>query len=267
VFRSRLLPVVVTVIAVLATVGVDSKAGAIDLTSPPRISIGRGSVVEGQMNRRYISFPVTLSWPAPGPISVAYATGAPGDDATPGVDYRAKSGTFNFKLRQRAREFGVLIFTDFVDEGDENFTVHLSNAIGATIAVADGTGTIIDDDPYAGRRISIGDDTTPEICSGRPVMAPVNVTLSAMSGAVETINVTTGPTDTPSAVAGVDYLAVNKTLSLTIGQLEKVVRIPIIADVNLEGPEQFKVTLTLVSGTTPIKRSEGIVTILDCQPT
>jgi hypothetical protein len=47
----------------------------------------------------------------------------------------------------------------------------------------------------------------------------------------------------------------------------KDIRIPIRADTALEGPEQFKVTLSVVSGSVPVGRSEAVVTIPDCQPT
>ena len=47
------------------------------------------------------------------------------------------------------KQFTVLVNGDTTVEPNEAFTVHLSNAVGATIADADGTGTITNDDACA----------------------------------------------------------------------------------------------------------------------
>ena len=57
--------------------GLLGRAGALDLTSAPRISVGGGSVVEGHMTRRFIRFVVTLSWPAPTNVTVNANNGGP----------------------------------------------------------------------------------------------------------------------------------------------------------------------------------------------
>ena len=58
---------------------------------------------------------------------------------------------------------------DTTFEADETFTVHLSNAIDATISTADGTGTIVNDD--AAPSFSIDDVSTTKATAGRPLMS------------------------------------------------------------------------------------------------
>lgn len=217
------------------------------------------------MNGRYIRFTVTLSWRVTLPVTVTYATGDPSDSAKPG-DYKPKTGTLLFTGGARERFVGVLVRVDGIDEGDETFTVRLSNPQNATLGVADATGTIIDDDPYSVRQVAIGDGITPESCVLRPTQAAVVITLSSMMNPAETVQVTTGPVAVASATAGVDYTPVNKIVTFTSGQLLKEIRIPIITDQVLEGTEQFKITMTILSGPLTALRSEGLVTILDCAP-
>jgi hypothetical protein len=267
VLRSRFVaPVVAAAALVMApALGIASPAGAESTTGPPRVSIGGGSVVEGQMNGRYVRFTVTLSWATSVPVTVNYATGDPSDTAL-ATDYKPKSGTLSFRAGAREHFLSVLVRTDTIDEADETFTVRLSNPQNATLGVADATGTIIDDDPNVGRRVSIGDGITPEGCAGRPTHAAVVVTLSSMMNESETVQVTTGPVATAGATASVDYTPLNKTITFTSGQLVKEVRIPIVTDQAVEGTEQFAVTLTVVSGSVLASRSDATVTILDCAP-
>src|SRR5205814_7692294 len=49
---------------------------------------------------------------------------------------------------------------DHIIEPDETFTVHLSNAMNATISDADGTGTIQNDDTTQANTVYVDDDFT-----------------------------------------------------------------------------------------------------------
>src|SRR5204862_5219280 len=61
-------------------------------------------------------------------------------------DYQADSGVLNFAAGETTKQITVLVNGDTKFETDEAFTAHLSNASGATISGADGTGTIVNDD-------------------------------------------------------------------------------------------------------------------------
>src|SRR5205814_4696084 len=80
-----------------------------------------------------------------GAASVDYAT--VDGTATAPSDYTAiPTTTLNFLSADTTKQVTVFVNGDTSVEPDEAFTVHLSNAVGATIADADGTGTITNDD-------------------------------------------------------------------------------------------------------------------------
>jgi hypothetical protein len=69
-------------------------------------------------------------------------------------DYQTNNGTLNFAANETSKQITVLVNGDTTNETDETFTVHLSNASGATISDADGDRpvsiTIKDNDASAG---------------------------------------------------------------------------------------------------------------------
>ncbi len=78
-------------------------------------------------------------------VTVDYAT-ADGS-ATAGEDYTAASGTLTFTAGERVKTVSVAILDDSHDEGEETFTLSLSNATGAHIGDGEATGTIVNTDP------------------------------------------------------------------------------------------------------------------------
>ncbi len=89
-------------------------------------------------------FNVSLSSPSANATSIAFTTGD--GTATAGSDYRAVSGTLVFEPGVTSRTIIVPTFDDLDIEGDQTFTVTLSNAVGTTIADGTGIGTILDNE-------------------------------------------------------------------------------------------------------------------------
>ena len=89
-------------------------------------------------------FTVMLSSPSSFPVTVNYST-ADGT-ATAGSDYTATSGTQTFAPGEIDKTISVPIVDDFLYEGDETFSLNLSNSINATISDGQGIGTIVDND-------------------------------------------------------------------------------------------------------------------------
>jgi glucose/arabinose dehydrogenase len=86
---------------------------------------------------------VSLSAPSSTPVSVSYAT-ADGS-ATAGNDYFAQSGTVTFAPGQTTRTILLGTQEEAVLDGNETFSVQLSNPTGrATIATGTATVTIVD---------------------------------------------------------------------------------------------------------------------------
>lgn len=92
-----------------------------------------------------MTFTVTLSAPSTSTVAVAYSTA--NGTALAGSDYTATMGSLSFAPGQTTRTFTVPVLGDTVAESTETFRVLLGNAVGATIATGNGTGTILDNDP------------------------------------------------------------------------------------------------------------------------
>ena len=78
-------------------------------------------------------------------VTVNYAT-ADGT-AKADEDYTATSGSLTFAAGERVKTVRVPILDDAIDEGEETFTLRLSNARGARIGDGEATGTIANADP------------------------------------------------------------------------------------------------------------------------
>ena len=66
--------------------------------------------------------------------------------ATAGRDYEAIAGTATIPVGETRATVPVKVFGDVAPEGDETLALLLSNSAGAPIHVAQGVGTILDDD-------------------------------------------------------------------------------------------------------------------------
>ena len=111
--------------------------------STPTLSVADARAHEGV--DATIDFVVTLERAAAVRVTVDYAT-ADGT-ATAGADYTAASGTLTFAPGETEQTVVVTILDDAHDEGDEAFTLTLSNPSGARIEDGKATGTIENTDP------------------------------------------------------------------------------------------------------------------------
>ena len=87
-----------------------------------------------------VAFAVTLSRAASARVTVDYRTRD--GSAQAGEDYRAASGTLTFSAGTSTKTIEVAVLDDAHDEGEETFTLALSNASGAWLEDAEATGTI-----------------------------------------------------------------------------------------------------------------------------
>jgi uncharacterized protein len=125
-------------------VGVDDIAITAGGGGQPALSISDVTAVEGDAGTREFLFTVSLSQAAASDVTVSYAT-ADGS-ATAGSDYVSESGQLAIPAGQTSITFGIVVNGDTVAEPSETFTVELSGASGATLADAQGIGTISNDD-------------------------------------------------------------------------------------------------------------------------
>jgi hypothetical protein len=119
-------------------------SGNLDPLPLPALSINSITAPEGNSGTTPFVFTVTLSAPSALTVTVNFATADA--TATAGSDYMATSGTLTFTPGQTSRTITVNVNGDTAVEPTESFVVNLSAPTNATIAVAQGVGTIINDD-------------------------------------------------------------------------------------------------------------------------
>ena len=111
---------------------------------PPSIAINDITFLEGDTGVKFVFFTVTLSAASNLPVSVDFTTA--NNTATAPSDYQSTTGTLTFTPGQTSRTIFVTINGDTAFDPDETFTMNLSNPVNATIARAQGTATILNDD-------------------------------------------------------------------------------------------------------------------------
>jgi len=137
-----------------ATGGTLTATGTILDNDGPRISVADAAIVEGQNGIAQMNFTISLSEASFRSVVVRFAT-ADGS-ATAGADYAARTGSVTFAAGETVKTVSIGIHGDTLAEGDETFTLLLSNPTRAVIADGTGIGTIRNDDA-GGVQVRIAD--------------------------------------------------------------------------------------------------------------
>jgi Calx-beta domain/Glucose / Sorbosone dehydrogenase len=232
----------------LATTG--TCAGPSIPFSSPAVSIDDATVNEGNV----ATFQVSLNSTSTSTVTVDYTT-ADGTAKAPG-DYTSTSGTLSFAPGETSKTITVPVAGDTIDEPDETFVVHLSNAVNVSIADGEGTGTIADDDPAPS--LSIDDATVNEGDSGS---SPMTFTVSLAGQTERTVTVSYGTADGTATAPG-DYTSTSGTLSFAPGETTKTISVAVAGDTIDEADETFAVNLTDAVDAS-IADGEGAGTITD----
>ena len=238
------------------TIRDDDGDGPLPPSGLPELAIDDVTVAEDAGNA---VFRVSLSHESDEAVSVAYATSD--WTASAGSDYTATNGTLTFEPGETRKIISVPVLDDSAEEGDETFTVRLSDARNATLGDPEATGTIRDDD---------GDGPLPP--SGLPELAIDDVTVAEDAGNAvfrvslshesdEAVNVAYATSDW-TASAGSDYTATNGTLTFEPGQRRQIISVPVLDDSAEEGDETFTVRLSDARNAT-LADAEGTATIRD----
>ena len=110
--------------------------------SLPALSIADDEAQEGP--NAYLRFEITLSEASDDPVTFDIATSD--GTAIAGTDYIAKSRSKTIAAGRTTAWFRINVIDDAIDEGDETFTVTISNVTGATVADGTAIGTIQNSD-------------------------------------------------------------------------------------------------------------------------
>ncbi|WP_067503865.1 Calx-beta domain-containing protein [Actinoplanes sp. TFC3] len=202
-------------------------------TAPVITLTGGGSGPEGST----IDFIVSLNHGSEKPVTVDWsAAGKAPNAATPGTDFTyPTSRTVTIPANTTQAKISIATLKDNLSEGDEDFTVSLSNAGNATLgATTSGTGTITNGNDAP--TVTVEPTTVIEGNTGRKAQT-FTAKLSAASSQTVRVNWKTAPTDVGLgyAVAGKDYVDANGTLTFAPGVTTQTFTVDIIGDTIDEG--------------------------------
>lgn len=198
-----------------------------------------------------------------GSVSIDYATS--NGSATAGTDYTAISGTLNFPDGVISQSLVVPILEDALYEGNETFTLGLSNPLGGALLGAPtlATFTIMDNDPpspsgavqFSSAAYSVVEDG-----------GSVSIGVTRSGGSFGTVTVDYATLD-GSATAGSDYTFASGTLNFADGVLSQSIDIAVLDDTVYEGNETLMLTLSNVSpGASIGPQSSAQLAIVDDDP-
>ncbi len=210
----------------------------------PVFAIDSPSVSEGDTGTTDLTFTVTKTGATALPATVSFAV-ADGTATVADSDYTAPSDTsLDFAPADTTLTVTVSVTGDSRGEEDETLTVTLSNATGATIGTAVGTGTILDDDPLT---LSIDSPSVLEGDSGTAILT-FEVTLASPPSSQVTVAYSVS--DGTATVADGDYVAPpDGTLTFPVGSMvAQTFAVTVNGDTNAEPHETVTVTLSSPTG-------------------
>ncbi|MDA0245739.1 MAG: lamin tail domain-containing protein [Chloroflexi bacterium] len=216
-----------------ATLGQSEAIGTIeDDDEPPLVSLGSGSVLEGET----AVLTATLSAPSSFTITVEFASAD--DTAVSGTDYEPISGTLTFAPGQTSHPLTVTALLDGLDEPQETFSVTLASPSHATLGTAEASVIILDvDGPPA---LSVEDVTTAEGDTTSKVVS-LTVHLLPASGQVVAVDYVTGG---GTAVVGLDYEPISGTLTFAPGETSQIITVTMLGNALYELDKTVGISLS-----------------------
>jgi uncharacterized protein (TIGR03437 family) len=212
--------------------------GAYELqATPAQLAISDVSKNEGNSGQTAFDFTVTLLAASTQTVTVIYLT--QNDSAQSGSDYAPTEGQLTFMPGQTSQTVTVLVNGDTTMEPNETFLVNLRNATNATIADAQGLGTIVNDDQPPPPMLAINDVSKNEGNSGQTAF-DFTVTLSAASGQTVTVDYLSGE---GTATVGSDYTRAEGRLTFTPGQTSRTITVQVNGDTTVEPDETLMLDL------------------------
>ena len=192
-------------------------------------------------------FTVKLSGPATKPFSIDYTT-VDGSATVAAKDYIATAGTLNFAVGESSKTVTVKVTADSLAEDNESFSLKLSKPTPSSdLAVVDATAiaTINNDDDHAIVDVMI--DSPKAITEGNTGSQTLNFTVTLSEASTQTVTVDYQTVE-GSAKAGVDFTAVNGTLTFKPNETSKTISVKVMGDTEYEVDESFSVKLSKPTG-------------------
>lgn len=190
---------------------------------------------------------------------------ASNESATGDEDYQSFNETVTFADGETEKQVTLTLIDDSVYEGDETFSVELSNPSERSNVESPSTATvtIVEDDPMP----PAGDFAlSASEFSVEENVASLSVTINRVGGDFGEASVDIS-TSGNSATAGNDFEAINETLVFADGETSKQITIMLLDDTEFEGDETFSVRLANASERSNVSSpSVATVTINEDDP-
>jgi uncharacterized repeat protein (TIGR01451 family)/uncharacterized delta-60 repeat protein len=251
-------------------VGPTSTASVTILSDVTGFEFSANSYVVGE-NGSNIVLTVNRLNPNTGVASVQYATS---DGTNPNsalnalnqVDYNSTSGTLTFQNNQASASFSVPIINRNIVESNKTFNVTLSNPLVLTLPspstnaylLSPSNATVMITNVLAGVYFESPTYTVSE-CG---VTAAIPVVLTGVTN--NPVSVSYSTTNGGSAIAGVNYLATNGTLTFSNGQTVQTLYVQVINN-HVIGPNHTVfMALSNPQGALLLNPSTAVLTIQEC---
>lgn len=185
--------------------------------------------------------------------------------ATSGIDYEDVMTSLTISAGSSSILLPVTVYGDSDEEGDEFFSLAITNvSTNVTVALPNIIGNIVDDDTSSpdSPRLSIDNVSVLEGDTGTADLV-FTVTLDQPSTTIVTVDFAT---EDGSALAGADYNPTNGQLSIPIGTTSATIVVSALGDTFSEDDETLRVRLSNISGDAQLDDNFGTGTILTDEP-
>ncbi len=222
------------------------------IIGPPSISVAAPAAAsEGNSGTTPFVFTVSMSNASPDPVMVAFST-VDGSATTADSDYNPTSGTLTFGINETTKLITVLVNGDLKVEGNETFSLLLSNVsanatinANSSVISANDTTTINNDDVLPMFAVSDAQVTSSTTNTTNEVFT-VTISGNVLSAATVVYSTANG-----TAHAGTDYTATSGTLTFNpAGLTTQLVTVTVLANPSPTGDETFQLNLTSPSNAT-----------------
>lgn len=228
--------------------------------SGPTLALATSLVTlgEGDAGSKAFAFQVTRSGDLSGASSAAWSVAGSGANPAAASDFQGgllPTGVVNFAAGQSAATINVMVAGDTLVEANEDFTLTLSSATGATITGAAATGRITNDDagpappPPPSIAISPASLSQAEGSSGQTAFVYTLTRNGDLSGSSTVQWTVTGSGASPAS--GNDFAGGNFPSGQVVfaaGQSSATISVAVAADTVVENNEAFAVTLSTPTG-------------------
>ncbi len=209
-------------------------------------------------NGGLVTINVTRANDAVNDVTVEYAT--VDNTAAAGTDYSSTSGSLTFSQGVMSQTFTVPVMDDNIYGPDKSFTVTLSAPAGGAMLGTQDTATVDITEADAAPVIRMSSPA----CSADENGGTADIVVTRLNDAINSVTVQYNTSD-GTAMAGMNYMDTNGTLTFNSGEMSKTLYVPIIDD-NAFGPDlTFNMTLSNPAGgaSIDVPNSITMVTIVE----